>query len=326
MVEAVERIYLDNTMLTDYRKCPRYFYLRHVRDWTAIETRRPLIFGSAWHAAMGIIWQGYGKTDDRKLLALAFEAFMQKWIEEGGPAELSLIQQEEWNPRTPAVAAEMLHNYISERASMLSRIKMISSEQPFAVPIFADRDDVWLIGRKDQRVLHLNTKETLLIEHKTTTSYKKDGGFKSDFLDSFSPNSQLESYLYADATGEKKPAKAVWVDAALVHKSVHDKFKFIPISYATEAMDAFVWETRDWAMRILSEIERLAVGDQSKATHMTAFPKNDWSCMGKYGACQFLSVCRSIPNPAKQKSPPEGFVAEHWEPFDTLGLSKIMKR
>ena len=320
------RVYLDNTKITDYRKCPRYYYLRHVRGFSTMETRRPLIFGSAWHAAMSVIWQGFGKLDERKLLGLAYEQFMLKWVDEGGPAEMTLQQIEEWEPRTPMVAAEMLANYLTERAPMLSRIKLLSSEQPFAVPIFPDRDDVWLIGRKDQRVLNLNLNEVMLIEHKTTTSYKKDGGFKSDFTESFSPNSQVETYLYADRVGEKKPATQLWIDAALVHKQVHDKFKFIPLSFATEAMEAFLWETRDWTTRILSEHERLNATQAELATHMTAFPRNDMSCMGRYGACQYLEVCRSVPNPAKLKHPPQGYKLEFWEPFDVLGLDRIMKR
>lgn len=317
-----KRIYLDNSMLTDYRKCPRYFYLRHIRDWASADMRRPLIFGAAWHAAVATIWQGFKKLDEEKLARLAYEQFMVKWVEEGGPAEMSLVQIEEWNPRTPMVAAEMIVNYIKERASILERAKVLQIEQPFAVPLFSDRDDVFIIGRKDARVV---INDLTLIEHKTTTEYKKDGGFKLSFTESFSPNSQLETYLFSESVGEKKPAKTIWVDAALVHKTVHDKFKFIPVSYATEAMDAWLWETRDWANRIISEKARLE-GASKTATHMTAFPRNDFSCQGKYGRCQFLDICRSEPNPAKLKRPPEGFKEDHWEPFDVLGLDKIMKR
>lgn len=317
------RFYIDNSMLQDYRKCHRYYYLRHERDWTSAEERRPLIFGAAWHAAMAVIWQGFGKLSEDKLLALAYQAFMDTWVEEGGPREMTLQVIEKWEPRTPMVAQEMLINYVRDRASILEKMKVLSVEQPFAVPVFADRSDIWLIGRKDVRAIIGGQRR--LVEHKTTTAYKKDGGFKSDFLDSFSPNSQLETYLFSESVGEKNPCQEIWVDAALVHKQVHDKFKFIPVSYATEAMDAWLWETRDWVTRILSEYERLDAGTGA-ATHMTAFPRNDWACQGKYGACQFLPICRSIPNPSKLKAPPEGFVVDHWEPFDVLHLDKIMER
>ena len=321
---TTKRTYLDNTKITDYRKCPRYYYLRHIRGWATTTERRPLIFGAAWHAAMTVIWQGYNKIKEDNLLALAAEQFMLKWVEEGGPREMSLQMIDEWGARTPMVAVEMLRNYIRERGPILAQTKTLVSEQPFAVPIFPDRDDVWLIGRKDERAIINGT--IRLVEHKTTTSYKKDGGFKSDFTESFSPNSQLETYLYADYIGEKKPAREIWVDAALVHKNVHDKFKFIPISFATAAIEAFLWELRDWTTRILTEHERLDVKTAAKSTHMTAFPRNDMSCMGRYGPCQFLEVCRSEPNPARLKSPPQGFKLEFWEPFDVLGLDKIMKR
>jgi hypothetical protein len=313
-------------MLTDYRKCPRYFYLRHIRGFSTTELRKPLIFGSAWHSAMGVVWQFHSKLrDDRKLLAAAYEAFMATWVEEGGPPEMSLQLTEEWEPRTPAIAAEMLLNYITERRPMLDRMKLLSSEQPFAVPIFPDRDDIWLIGRKDERILHLQQNQPLLIEHKTTTAYKKDGGFRQDYIDSFSPNSQVETYLYADRVGEKQPAKQLWVDAALVHKQVHDRFKFIPIAHSTSGTEQFVWELRDWTNRILSEYDRLD-GSEAAPTHMTAFPRNDMSCMGRYGPCAFLEVCRSVPNPARLKEPPQGFKIDFWEPFDVLGLDRIMRR
>lgn len=46
------RLY-DNTRLSDYKRCPRFFFFRHVMHWVSTGERRlPLIFGGAWHTEM----------------------------------------------------------------------------------------------------------------------------------------------------------------------------------------------------------------------------------------------------------------------------------
>ena len=58
------RLY-DNTRLAAFRKCPRYYYYRHVRHWEALESKVALSFGKAWHAAMEYIWPAIIRQDDK---------------------------------------------------------------------------------------------------------------------------------------------------------------------------------------------------------------------------------------------------------------------
>jgi hypothetical protein len=53
------------------------------------------------------------------------------------------------------------------------------------------------------------------------------------------------------------------------------------------------------------------------------FKKNEESCFGKYGHCQFLDICRSCPDPTALPGVPPGYEVEFWEPFDVLGLDKL---
>lgn len=324
VAEAVQRAYYDNTKLSDYKDCPRYYYLRHERGWRGSAISKPLTFGLAWHSAMSVVWRGYRKLKLSTLPQVAMEAFWNTWVKEGGPKNLDLQVQEEWAARTPAVAEEMLINYLEDRGSILQKATLLHTEQPFAVPLFDDSADYFYIGRKDEKII-LNG-EGIVIEHKTTSEYKIDGGFKSTYIDQFSPNSQVEGYLWSEKHEKQYPAKMVWVDSALVHKKVHDAFKFIPISKVTAGLEGWLWEARDWVMRVESDLRRLYEEKQDGQTHMTAFPKNTEHCVGKYGTCQFLNICRSNPNPAKIKEPPEGYIEERWEPFDVLGLDKIMRK
>ena len=313
--------YYDNTMLSDYKTCPRKYYLRHIKAWRGQGISVALKFGLAWHAAQNIIWTHYGKLSDSKLVDLAMTEWWTCWTGEDmpGPDEWTLEHENQYTPRTPGIAKEMLTHYVKARASTLSAAKVEFAERPFAVPVFPDNPNVWYIGRMDKQIL-LNG-DRVLIEHKTTSEYKKDGYFKTSYLEGWSPNSQCEGYLFQSKMG-KEPARYVWIDAALVHKTVHEGFKIIPIAASTASLDAFLWEMRDWVMRIKSENDRLKQQDD-KTTHMNAFPKNTESCSGKYGLCGYISVCRSIARPDKLTEPPEGFIEEKWVPFDVLKMEEI---
>ena len=319
------RKYYDNTKLGDYKRCPRYYYLRHVRGWRASGTAMPLIFGLCWHEAMDVIWTGYdtvknGTMSKKDLVAAAMFAFEAPWIKNGKKpfAELDLQDLELLGARTPMIATEMLLNYIDKREGILESMELVAAERPFAVPLYPDRDDIWYIGRRDKDII-LNG-DRIVVEHKTTSEYKIDGGFKTQYIESYYPNSQCEGYLYA-ANLEYGNVRYVWVDAALVHKKVHDAFKFIPISATFAALDAWLWEARDWSNRIESELERLADAEGEKI--LAAFPKNTEQCSGKYGLCPMLSICRGYSTPAQQVEPPGGYIYEPWNPFEVLHLEKI---
>lgn len=317
--------YYDNTKLGDYKACPRFYYLRHVKGWRPSGTAMPLVFGLCWHEAMDVIWIGYAKVRDglvshEDLVEAAMFAFEECWIKSGLKpfADLDMQDLEMLGARTPMIAKEMLTNYLTKRADILDSMELLAAERPFAVPLYPDRTDIWYIGRRDKDIM-LNG-DRVVIEHKTTSEYKIDGGFKSQYLESFYPNSQVEGYLYA-ANLEYGNVKYVWADAALVHKKVHDAFRFIPVSATFAALDAWLWEARDWSNRIESELERLS--DAAAEKILSAFPRNTQQCVGKYGLCSMLSICRGFPNPAQVEEPPTGYIYEPWNPFDLLKISTL---
>ena len=314
--------FYDNTMLGTYKRCPREYYLRQVRGWRPEGLSTALKFGLAWHSAMNVIWQRYGKINNADLVNLAMISWNDCWTEEGMPGmdEWNLELEQQYSPRTPGTAKEMLTQYVVQREGILKSAKLESAEQPFAVPVFPDQPNIWYIGRKDKKIL-LNG-DHIILEHKTTSEYKIDGGFKTSYLESWSPSSQCEGYLYSSQLSDKVPARYLWVDAALVHKKVHDKFKFIPIAASGASLDAFLWEMRDWILRIRGEVKRLAENSTREQTHMVAFPKNTEQCSGKYGLCGFINICRSIPRPDLLTEPPGGYIHEPWEPFDTLRMQE----
>lgn len=298
----------DNTMLTSYKTCPRSFQLRHLFHFRPDRAATPLIFGSSWHAAMDTVWKNareFNKVDLRKYATLKF---LEEWEANGMSSELDLEAIERLSPRTPAVAEEMLANYIEQRWSVLTGCELIACEQPFAVPL-PEVEDVWYVGRLD-KVIQYNGQK-LVIEHKTTTEYKIDGGFRQTYIEGWDMDSQVKGYEYA--AGLYFGVEQVWIDAALVHKKVHDKFRFIPVSHQRPMLEEWLESTVEWVNR------------SERDTQRNYFPKSEWACVGKYGPCQFTDICRMCADPRVLEGVPEGYRVEEWTPFETLGLEKLIK-
>lgn len=115
--------------------------------------------------------------------------------------------------------------------------------------------------------------------------------------------------------------RQVWVDAALVHKTVHDQFKFIPISMGTAGLDTWLEETRSWVLNVLDREQAIQIAPGS-INH--SFPRNTNSCIDFGSRCQFFDVCRAGQDVVSQGEPPPGLVYDPWKPFDILEVGKII--
>ncbi len=322
-VAADQRRFFDNTMLKDYKDCPRRYFLRHIKGWRKEGTGTALVFGLSWHAAMDIVWEHFGKCDDRELLTLAAGEFDRTWVECGLPLDMDLEQLEKFAPRTPMVAREMLVGYLEKRRHILENCELVACEQPFAVPLPMDSaapGSTWYAGRLDKVFRHQGS--LIVGEHKSTTEYKIDGGFKTQYLQSWYLDSQIMGYLYGGGLFFEG-LEQVWVDAALVHKKVHDAFKFIPVSHKFSMLEQWIHDVLEWVHRVYRDEEKFALyGNLRKGI----FPKQQESCVGKYGMCQFVDICRTEPDPSQLDEPPPGFVQEKWSPFDVLKLDKLLQQ
>lgn len=310
--------YYDNTMLSAYKDCPRKYLIRHILGWRGTGVSHALAFGLSWHSAMDTLWQhsrGLPTGARKDVIHLSMDSFLKTWQAEGLPSEPTIEQMDVLGARTPGVAQAMLDGYLQERWKIIQEAELLACEQPIAVPL-PGVTDVWYIGRLD-KVISLNG-DILTLEHKTTTEYKKDGGFKTAYVEGWYSDSQIKGYQFGG--GLFFPGHSqVWVDAALVHKTVHNAFRLIPVAHQTPLLLEWAADTREWVERI--ETDTLRIG-----TKHIAFPKNENSCMGKFGPCPFLNICRTTPDPMQLDGPPEGFVEDFWKPFDILGLDKLTNK
>jgi len=321
MIEKETNTFYDNTMLSCYRACPRSYYFRHVRDWRPDTKASYFAFGSGWHAMMDVTWAlADAEVSDIEILEVACKEFDKIWHDEGFESD-SIDVDSTSDFRSPGLARDMLLSYIHTRRQHIKQIKVIDFEKPFAVPL--PIDNTFYIGRIDK--IYTDIEGIWIGEHKTTSSYKKDGGFKSNFLDSFSPNSQIDGYMYSGTMNYGKDFAGVMVDAALVHRSVK-AFKPIYIMRAEYNIEAWMWETCYYINEIESNGEALQDLNILSNDYLTAFPKNTCSCSSYqgYDRCKFRQLCKyGNLNPHTWEVVPENYVEDHWEPYDVLELSKL---
>lgn len=320
--------YFDNTMISTYKECPRKYFIRHVLGWTvsmgadetgALDNRKspPLVFGSSWHAGMDAVWGAGPDASNEDRVELAMEAFRKEWEENNYTYNLSLEEQDSLGARTPGVAGEMYYHYVDQRQRMLRGATVLGIEQPIAIP-FPGLDDTWYVGKLD-KVVDYNGVH--ILEHKTTTLYRIKSNFDANYIESWNSASQVKGYEVAG--GLYYPdLQDVWVDCALVHKKVHDAFKFVPVAHAMPLLDEWLGDTKRWIEEIETETEAWEANDRVLKPGM--FRRNEDACYGKYGPCPLLSICNTVADPGLLEGPPPGYKEDRWEPFDTLKLEKLI--
>jgi len=336
--EGLIRLY-DNSRLTLFDSCHRKFFLSNEMGWRLSGTEIAPGFGNCWHASMDVVWKmicvregddprRYASTEHAFISEKAFEAFMHEWHEQELPDPNNFTAIDSLMPRTPAVAKEMLWNYIEINWDFIAQCELIGVEQSFLVNLDTNDPHLFYSGRMDKVILNRNTGYIEVVDHKSTMSYAKHGFFRDYFSESFSPNSQVDGYSYAAylCYGDKYNGD-VRIDAALVHKKVHNGFRFFPVKRSASQLDAWRWETLDRIRSI--EANKGALEGQKEDErkgldhgYMASFRKDNGACFDYMRPCIYLDTCKYVPNP-HMEDPPPGFDVKHWSPFDKMDLVKI---
>lgn len=311
--QTTELQFKDNSRLSEFKLCPRKYWFHYVQHIVPGYARYPLDFGSAWHKAMDYVFIQF-KEGQRgtELSRGAFKAFLQDWTSRGHPAEIPMGDEKNFKARTPATAREMLAHYINTRSEWLEKIELVSVERPFAVPLDPDNPNRFYVGRLDKVI-----KESgfyWVIEHKTNSLYSIKLGMQTGFTESFDPNSQVDGYSFALKIIYGSKSMGVMIDAALVHKTYHDIFKFIPINKGAGFANDWLRDANYWWDR---------VDDAKKNNH---YPKTaPGGCRTVYGACEYKNICLYTRKEEDFDEAPSGFKIEKWEPFSFDELQDAVK-
>lgn len=295
-MKPAELSFFSYSQLSTFEGCARKHHFIYHKHWRSDTPAPALSFGKSWGLAMDEVWSAAQEApSEQSVVHAGWEAFMDTW-------DSSL----ESPPRTAHTAYSTLTNYVSRYWSFFKRIDLLASERRFAIPL---SDTVWYIGLVDKVILDHADNCIYGIDHKTTTQYAKEGFFRSSFLRSFSPNSQIDGYQYALSL--LYPSyKHFLIDATLVHKTVHSGFARIPCYASSDALAEWKADTLQQALNI-------------KAAPISGW-RNTRACHD-YGGCQFLDLCRSSFSSIQRsfsKQPPPGFHVDERNSLEHLGISE----
>lgn len=323
--------FYDNSQISMHRECPRKFLFRHVynlvRDYDFISMEKipssvaGAEFGRGWHSAMDVVWKEIiekANDNDRLILEKALVMWEHTFFER-------IPEGADTGFRSRDTAIEMIDSYIKNRRAWLGRFsKLLSIERPFAVPLYPDDTGIWYCGRLD-KLVEMEGK-VWVVDHKTTSLYSAQLSSKvqPSFIESFSPNSQIDGYSFGAIILYGPAYAGAFIDGALVHKNER-AFPLLSIARVAEQLDAWLWETHEEVARIERYVEVLKRSESDP--YLQAFPKNTGACFN-YGQCAYLDLCRSWPNPAQSivefaDWTPPGYKQEPWSPFEQYHLDQI---
>lgn len=308
-------LYFDNTRVSRFFECPRAYFFRHVLHLTRPGGSIALTFGSGWHKGMEAIWAlAVSDKTNMELVQAAALAFGEAWTKDG--RSLDDINLDE--KRNPGLALDMFAEYINKYREQIRGYNVLAIERPFIIPLvkantlYDGQLPIYYIGRWDK--MYEDRKRVYAREHKTTSLYRKEGVFAAEWVDSFSPNNQVDGYSYAGYAVYGDAFKGVMVEGAMVHKTVRG-FTLVPIQRSLQNLDAWVFEIRYWINEILENTRMLEDPRAAEMPYLPAFPKRTEHCVGKYGRCEYLDFCKyGKANPLQMEIPP-GWVIEKWDPF-----------
>lgn len=321
------RLY-DNTRISEARRCMRFYFFRHVMHWRLSGvSATALAFGGGWHAAMDVLWKGVAEGGKRgDVIEAAHGGFVKYWTENGmpHPDEIDLELQKELSPRTPMRAWDMLEGYYDKRWKTIREVEVVEIERPFAVPLHHQDPTLFYVGRID-KIIAPSKGRKRGIEHKTTTAMRLTGRgeqrIAGNYLESYSPNSQVDGYAYALRLLYPDDRADVWVDASLVHKTGED-FQFIPVERQMAQLNSWLSDTHWWIRTIEREMDVMHEHDSPSQPFMEAFPKNTNSCFDFNRACPFIDLCKARANPLSYGGVPSGYEVHKWDPLDHIGKPK----
>lgn len=271
-----ESVVPDNSMVSEFKKCPRRYFYRYVLGYTDKLVPQYFPFGTAYHKFRETLEQEFAKHQAAGLdvptsCGLSYlesiNAAKQCWEKEIAGVELKPGKFEflTWARLNDSCAYVF---DLWQREKKIGQIKVLASEQAFMIPL---ADGTQIGGRFDEIIE--KDGQVMGRDFKTTTiqlAYYKKG---------LVPNSQFMLYTKAESMLHGKPIKGQLVEVLSNMKTTKPNMQTFPVYPNREQM-------AEWERGMIYWI-----GEIRKAREEDHYPMNESACW----SCPFHSVC-SMPS------------------------------
>ena len=280
---------VDNSMLNDFKSCPRYFYYRHIEYLAPIDimSGHKAGYGSALHEGLETWYNGIKdgrKPLDADLCNESVESFKQYWNKYEGADTTGM--------------RSML------RGEMILRLYFKRFEKEDFVVLETEIGGSFQIG--DFIVIF---KADMLCEDKKGEFVfeTKTSGHRG-FL-TINPNSQIDTYISGVRIIKNKPINRALLNQLYFRKGRKGENLMNTFDFVREETTRSEESLMDWQSDVLFYAETI-----KQASITNHYAKNTQHCTA-YGGCMFKRLC-TISDPDTRESIKNTlFRKEKWEPW-----------
>lgn len=295
----------DNTSISWFVTCPRYYQLKMIERWEPAKLSVHLWFGQHFATALERYYKcrAEGMDLEEAMVTVVHAALIDTWIykrdEQGNIIEPRVgAPYDSFNPaKTRESLIRTIIWYIDQFHDEDLKILMLSNGKPAVELSFklAIDDGNYYCGHID-RIATLGD-DPYLMDQKTTGST-----ISQSFFSAFDLNFQMSGYTFAGKALFHIPVKGVIIDGAQ-----------IAVGF-TRFERGFTFRTQDqldeWYDGLMYWIEQI-----QSATRKQHFPQNLTSCE-KYGGCEFRNVCARSPQLRKNFLAGDFNKRPQWNPLE----------
>lgn len=281
---------IDNTALADYMACPRKFFYGMVLNRRRQGVTPPaLAFGTSWHSALEAHYKTGG---DRAAVEMAI---LTSWEQHDRPDDHRTMQR-------VLSCYEQYCNHWGDHATDTARNGRTVGfpENPMVeIPV----ELAWPGGAhpytgKIDRIIEINGLY-YVEDHKSTSQ------LGAQYFQQYDPSNQMMGYAWLAQKLTGLRIAGVRINALGVLKTQTKLAREI-ISYSKERLEEWAENYNAWVARLESSYKIVQDynadhsqmepdPDEARSVVNSAFPHNFQACAGKYGMCQYASVCAFQP-------------------------------
>lgn len=290
----------DSTSLKNYQTCPRYYQLTNIQGWKPKGSSVHLWFGGHYASALEnfykLLAQGQSINDAQRQIVRELLEATWKRIEINGTVRGAPITFDDPNKTRETLIRSFIW-YVEHFRDDPAQVVHLANGKPAVELSFSFQvdDDIIFCGHLDRVVEYAG--ETYVMDQKTSKQ-----AVSSYYMRQYDLDVQMSMYTFATKAVFNLPAKGVIIDAAQIAPNFTNFERGFTFRSRAQ-LDEWYDETMHWIA-------------QARADSQAGFfPKNTNSC-GKFGGCEFRSVC-SLDPAIRERSLKSDFEQRpRWDPLE----------
>ena len=284
-----ERIF-DYTALDTFLTCRRKYYWMMIRNLRSQYVAPALDFGGALHTALAAYYASG--------LESALKVFKEVYKDREGD-----------DLRTVANGEKLLCTYADKYRSEPFKVIEGGGKPALEIGFIVPMGDVMYAGRLDALVDWSG--QLFVLEHKSTAS------MQSNYFKQFSPNMQVDGYIYGAAAYTGRKCHGCIINAMEVWKDVKrptERTKKPEDHFARDPQTRTEAELEDFANQVNSIVEDVLYCEELMGEEKIkdAFYQNKHSCMNYRYDCPYRQLCLYGEN---ERIIENDYVKDKWEPY-----------